>query len=309
MYVNNSLGAFDSDSSNFIVNTTDTETEEDTEEDSEEEEVISEENITIESSEVVELDTFELTVGAIQNLVITKNESKEVSWSVKNTGTISLTNCQFNSLGEFPSWINYTQTKSLAVGEEYKFVFDVNVPEETEPGIYNLGVSAACQETGGSVNFVVEVVTKKLEFNLINVRKTTDEIKITYSLEELSGLEQNVSIGFLLFDLNNEKISEAKDNKTISANSTKRFKILMPFNASLETNASEERLNLLVNLDSEIYSTSVRESIILGRTITGFAIFDRVGTAGSIITLILIVLFLVGAFFMIKKVRKLRKEK
>jgi len=275
----------------------------------EEEEVISEENITIESEEVVELDIFKLTLGAIQNLVITKNESKEVNWSIKNIGTTSLTNCQFRSMGEFSSWINHTEAKNLAVGEEHKFVFDVDVPEETEPGNYSLLVSVGCQETGESINFVVEVITKKLDFNLIKVRKTTDEIKIIYSLEELSGLEQNISMGVSLFDLNNEKISEAKDNKILPANSTERFRILMPINASLETNASEERLNLLVNLDSEIYSTSVQESIILGRTVTGFAIFGRGGTAGNIITLILIVLFLGAAFFIIKKVRKLRKGK
>ncbi len=291
LYANNSLGAFDSATSSFSVESGGT--------------------VVVYSgggggggSSILTKIT-KLTVGEIQNLIVNPKDVKRISWTVKNTGTNFLNDCKFKSIGEFFSWIDYTETKNLAAGEEYEFIFDLYVPKTIGSGVYDFGVALECQEITKSVNFSVEVIEKKLNFDLIKVERIAKEkVKIIYSLEELSGLEQDVELQFLLFGPNNEKAAEVKENEIISANSKEEFEILIPIDSSLEG-----ELNLLINLNSETYSTFVQESIILGAPISGLAIFGESGKTDIFVSIIIIILFLVFAFFIVRRIVKLRKKK
>ncbi len=193
----------------------------------------------------------------------------------------------------------------MAAGEEYEFIFDLYVPETIESGVYDLRVALECQGITKSVNFSVEVIEKKLNFDLIKVERIEKEkVKIIYSLEELSGLEQDIELQFLLFGPDNEKAAEVNEDKIISANSKEEFEILIPIDSSLEG-----ELNLLINLNSETYSTFFQENIILGAPISGFAIFGELGKTDSFVSIIIIILFLVFAFFVVKRIIKLKKKK
>ena len=249
--------------------------------------------------------TTELNVSVIKNLIADPGDTKKISWTIKNTGTNFLNGCKFRSTGGLFSWIDYTEIKNLAAGEEYEFIFDLHVPEEIGSGEYGLGVTLECQGISKSVNFIVEIIEKKLDFDLLKVERIAkDQLKMIYSLEELAGLEQYIELEFLLFDSNNEKAVEVKENKTISANSKKEFEILIPIEPSLEG-----KLNLLVNLNSATYSTFVQESIILGAAITGLAVFRESGKLDNFASIIFITFFLVLVFFVIRRIRASRKKK
>lgn len=302
LYVNNSLGVSDYQSSAFSV---------DTPAPSSLGEETSSEGITGEATTQF-VETVKLTAQTIPGLTMNPNETRELTWTVKNVWSGSLQECNFESIGKFYSWINHTEIRTLDSGEEHGFVFDIIVPEETELGEYNLGVSLKCPGTGKSGLFIVDVVEKTLGFELIGVQRVSeDEVEVVYSLEELSGSEQNIELRFLLIDSTDKTISEVEETKTLLADSEEEFETLIPINVSLislgeNESLEDSELNLLINLDSEVYSFSVRERIVLGAPIGGFAIFGEGGfiNAGSVIILVVFVLFLVGVFLVARQLRK-----
>ena len=238
----------------------------------------------------------ELFLGSISDMLVNPGDSKKLSLNSKNSGTAFLNDCKLNGIGGYSSWISSSGTKSLNVGEDYDFSFDVNIPEQTAPGKYTISVSLECQEITKNVDFNVEIMEKKIGFNLIKIEDIgNNQIKISYSLEELSGKEQDVELQFLLFDASEEKVGEIKESKPINANSKADFETLMPVDRLLEG-----ELSLLVNINSEEYSSFVEENVVLGRA-TGFAILNG-GNGDKIVSAVLIILFLIFAFFVVKRI-------
>ena len=297
LYANNTLGSSDFDSSGFSVDTSSGDT------------------VVVSSGggggggsskTIIQTQdgTIELIVGEISDLIVNLKDIKKISWSVKNTGTNFLNDCKVKGEGGYASWIFSEEVKNLAAGEEQDFIFNLNIPEIIEAGKYDLIVSLVCQEVSEFSNFVVEIIEKKLGFELVEVeRNIENQVKIIYLLEELSGLEQEVEIQFLLFDFNDEKVAEVKEIKKVPANSKQEFEILIPIDSSLEG-----ELNLLVNLNSETYSTFFQENIILGSSISGFLIFGE-ADSDDVFSGAFIILFLVFAFFMVRRILKHRKKK
>jgi hypothetical protein len=289
LYANNTLEAFDSKNSSFTVDT----------------------SPSLPSGNgggssggggtYIPLESYKIECENISSLTINKGGIKKIlSWNVKNNGTSFLNECTFRSLGKFSSWIDYTETKGLAEGEVYTFVFDVNIPEEIEPGNYALEVLLDCQETNVSVSFNVNVIEKRLDFVLIDVvRKGEESVKVTYSIKDIFGEDQEIEVQFLLFDLDGKQVAEVNEYKTILANSKQEFETFIPINKFLEG-----ELSLLANLNSETFSTFVQESVILGSPISGFTVFDRLGGRDNIVSVALVILFLGFTFFIIRKIRK-----
>ena len=245
--------------------------------------------------------TTELTVDPIFGFIANPGESKTITWGIKNTGTIFLNDCGFESFGDHSSWVSGKETKSLSAGEEYEFVFDLNIPEGIGSGSYELGVVSNCKETSGSTKFNVEIIEKKLQLELLEITRENGRVRINYLLEEFSGIDQNVDLEFLLFD-GNEKVAELLESKSISANSKNEFESFINVGSSLEGN-----LNLLINLNSEVYSTFLQENIILGSKITGFTVFGNLVTGDSIIGYVMIFLFFIFAVVIIKRIFNFRK--
>ena len=239
----------------------------------------------------------ELSLGSVSDILVNSGGSKKLSLNAKNSGTTFLNDCKLKGTGGYGSWISSIGTKSLNVGEDYDFSFDINIPGQTESGKYAMSVSLECKEATKNAEFNVEIMEKKIGFNLIKIEDIrNNQIKISSSLEELSGKEQNVELQFLLFDASKEKVGEVKENKLLSANSKLDFETIMPIDKSLEG-----ELNLLVNINSEEYSSFVEESVVLGRA-TGFAILGGQGNRDKALSAILIILFLIFAFFVIRKI-------
>ena len=241
-----------------------------------------------------------LDVGAISSIVVSEGGIKKTnSWKVKNTGSSFLNSCRFKSQGEYASWITKTETKGLSAGEEYTFVFDVNIPENVADGVYGLDVFLDCQEINKTTSFNVDIKGKTLDFKLINVERVDDKnVSVKYTIKELFGEEQNIELQFLIFDLDNKKEAEIKEIKVISGNSEEEYTTLIPIREDLEG-----ELSLLVNLNSETYSSFVQENIVLGKGVSGFSVFGGLGGKNTWLSVFLVVLFLVFAFFIVRRIR------
>lgn len=247
--------------------------------------------------------TTRLTVNSISGFIADPGESKTIIWKVKNTGTSFLNDCVFESFGDHLSWISGEGTESLSAGEEYGFIFYLNIPEDIEFGSYELGVVLNCKEISNLTRFNVEIIEKKLQFDLLEIVRENDEIvRVSYSLEELSGINQEVSLEFLFFK-GNEKVAETLESKFILANSKNEFESFINVDSSLEGN-----LNLLINLNSETYSAFVQENVILGASISGFVTFEDLIEGNFFISYVLIALFFIFAVIIIRRIFRFRNH-
>ncbi len=245
-----------------------------------------------------------LEVGSISNMIINPGENKKLTLSIKNAGLSFLNSCKIIGSGDYSGWIQSSESKKLGGGESSEFLFSLNVPNDAKAGKYTIGINIECSETKETISFDTEIIEKKLNFNIIGVtREKEDNVKVRYSIDEMSGVKQNVEMQFLLFNSDNQKIAEVKDAKTITENSTGEFEVLIPINPSIEGD-----FNLLININSETYSTFVQESVVLGTPVSGFAIFQRDAGTDNIIAGVIIVLFLVFVFFMVWRIIRLKNR-
>jgi hypothetical protein len=252
-----------------------------------------------------------LDASEISTLSLNQGSSQKATTVVTNTGTKSLFSCVVRPMGEFDSWILFSEEATdINIDEQNEFSFDVTVPEETEEGSYSLKVSIGCSEVFVEREFTVNVEKKKLEFEVISADRTRDDrVRVLYSLEELAGEDQDVTFTFFLVDANNIEVGRVEVNQSIDANSTDEFRINININESLlpineTTNETlESELALNVNFNSQIYSSSIQEKVLIGAPIGGFAVFEDIG-AGEIIISLAVVLVLVFIFVFARRMRK-----
>ncbi|MEK6875137.1 MAG: hypothetical protein AABX30_00450 [Nanoarchaeota archaeon] len=243
-----------------------------------------------------------IEIEKLSSIIVGPGEEKKLSLNIKNAGNGFLNDCKLSGIGEFSSWVSSSGTKGLSAGEKIVFDFTLKVPKDINAESYDVGLAVICSEIQGNTYFAAETLEKKLKLELIKVeRRGSDNVRVLYSIEELSGVEQNVDIEFLLFDFNNQKVAEVKDIKKIPPNSRLEFENLMPIDKSLSG-----ELNLLINLNSEVYSTFVQENVLLGAT--GLAIFGNTGSSDILISILIITLFLIFAFYIIRRIFSHKKR-
>jgi len=295
VYASGSSGSA-SDSSEFSIDLPSSSTEEEEEEFESTVQVPVTASASAESAKVTQI-----TASDISEFKLTPGGARQVRLIVKNTGTEPVSACALKFGADSASWISVLEESiNLNTGDSHEFIFVVNVPEDTEDGSHSFSASTECSETSAAKEFTLNVERKKLEFDVIDAQRTrTDRVRVVYSLEELTGEDQNVSVHFSILDSGNKEVANFSENKTIDANSTDEFNINIPVNESLEGNFS-----LSATVNSEVYETSVLEPIILGAPVGGFAVFGEGLGTGSILVLVIVVFALAVAFFVARRMRK-----
>jgi|SRR3989338_5554134 len=249
--------------------------------------------------------TTELNLPEIQSFTAVPGSIHEINWNIINSGTEPVTTCVLTSEGDFSSWVsNSDDSVNLNSGDTHEFSVLVSIPEDTEDGAYTLVVSVGCSEVSSSKEFVLNVEKQKLNFEIIDAQRTrVDRVRVVYSIEELTGSNQDVEVKFLILDSSNNEVANFSQNRSIDANSTDEFSANIPINDSLEGNFS---LSAVAN--SEVYTTTVLEPITLGTPVGGFAIFGQGLGTGSIVVFVVVVLALVVVFFVARRMRKTGKS-
>lgn len=249
------------------------------------------------------LPSSKLSIDEIPSLILDSGESDKIILKIKNSGFRFLNDCKIKGKGDYSSWISSEDIKGLSAGEEVEFMFTLTMPSKIESELYNIEAEVECQELTQEFGFVVEVLSKKLDINLINVEKGRDLIEITYSLTELYGQDQEVEVEILLFDINNERVAELTETKSVSASSNQEFEAILPI-----ADVPDGNYNLLINANSDISSGFLQEEVILGSSrVGGLAIFSDDGTPGSFFTVFLIGIFVLFAILIVRRIVKLKK--
>jgi hypothetical protein len=246
----------------------------------------------------------DMTLQAIKTPVVNPGESADLNLIVTNIGEVALTKCSLNAGGDYSSWISASdETQDIAVNEVAVFAFSADVPEGTEDGNYAIPLSVKCAEKVKSSEFSVDVMLKRLDFNVTNVERTRkDRVVVTYELTELLNQDQTAQLEFFLYDENSTEAGNASVNQTLSANESREFSTNIPINASLEGN-----ITLSASLNSQEYSASVSEPITLGAPTGFFVLGDDLGTTGNVLAIVILIAAGVAAFFFIKR-KKMPKK-
>jgi len=248
--------------------------------------------------------TAKLTISKLSGVIGDAGEGKMISLKIKNDGLKFLNKCKLITNKESSSWIYSTVMEDIGPGQTKDFIFDLNIPEFIDSGEYAIPLIVQCEEINKTINLSITILEKKINFEIIKFeREGKDKLKTRYYLEELSGVEQNVELQFLLFDEDNEKVAEMAETKTISPNSKEEFETVVPIDVYLRGN-----LKLLVNMNSEIYSNTIEDELILGPPGTGLAIFGESGDGENLIIFFMLLGCGAFAFFMIRRIWRLKKK-
>ncbi|MCX6749370.1 MAG: hypothetical protein NTW17_01325, partial [Candidatus Pacearchaeota archaeon] len=264
---------------------------------------VSEEQIPVTTTEE-EPEITAISIGEISVQNLNQGDSKSLTLSVQNTGTTSVSSCALT--GDDSGFVSITGSEAMGInaGESAVYSFSLNIPKNANLGAHTVTLSVTCSETGANKEVSVNVLQKKLDFNITNVQRTReDRVRVAYAITELVGENQDVQIFFSIKDAFGLQVANISQNKSIGANKTDDFRVNMPINETLKGN-----LTLSAAFNSQIYSSNVLEPISLGAPIGGFAIFEGLGGTGSIILLVAVVLIIVAIFFIARKMRKSAKR-
>ncbi len=247
-----------------------------------------------------------LSVSEIPLMSLYNGDKKNLEVNVKNSRYLFLDSCHLEATGGYSDWISSSDVRGLAGGEAHNFAFTLAVPEDVEAGNYSLTLNAVCQNDTKVIPLEIEVLERLFVFSLGNVERISDkEIRVSYTLKEASGINQEIKLQFLLFDSSDTKIAESEVTKNISANEEGDFDEII----EIEPSFSGEVL-LLVNLNSDVYSGFVEENVIIGSSISGFAVSGSGVKVDNVLSIFLVMLFCVFAFFVVRRIiRSKRKAK
>lgn len=249
----------------------------------------------------------QLSASDIPSTDIVQGNSKNIDFSVQNTGTTSLTGCALQVTGNSASWFNVSNgSEALSAGQSATFTFGANVPLNASVTSYTATAAVDCAETSASKDFTINVLQNKLNITILGVRRNKlDNVEVSYSLADLIGQDQNVSVMFDIVDANGTEVGNASANDSLSANDTKNFQLNVPVNASANGNMS-----LTGTFGSEQFSTTVLEPILLGAPVSGFTIGGLdFGTTGGYAAIGGLAVVIVLLFFGIRYKKKIRKKK
>lgn len=246
-----------------------------------------------------------LEIIQIPNLIVSLGETKQMVLGVKNTGTMFLNDCKVKGKGSNADWISSEGVRGLSAGEEHDFIFTLTVPLVLEAGEYNLSVGLDCVGYNKTISFIAEIIKKDLAVNLVSAeREKADELKLIYSLTELSGYEQNIEVEIVLFGYNNERAAELAETRIIGVGSKQEFETILTIPESLVGS-----FNLLINAVSDTGSAFMQEEIILGSSgVGGLAILDNAGT-DTLFSIILAVIFIIFVILIARRILRLRGQK
>jgi len=245
-----------------------------------------------------------LTFEPIPSFIGVPGKTKRLSLGVKNSGLSFLNDCSLKGSGLNSDWIFSSVIHKIGGGESTSFDFSLDLPEYLQPSTYNLSIGINCIETSKQTSFSFEVIEEQIVFELISAERDGNSgIRVQYSLKDFSKVDQDVEIQFLLYDSFNEQVAELTEVVSLDSGSEEQFEVIIPVGQSLSGS-----FNLIVNLNSEEYSSFVQESLVLSKGVSGLAIFDFEGNRSNTLIFVFGALFLIFAVFMVVRIVNLRKR-
>lgn len=241
--------------------------------------------------EITDLGTFDLRRGG----------SEIVNLEIINSGNRFLNGCKLSVVGPIADWISTEQVNSISPGEKSDFFLAVNVPNDAESGIHSSTIIVECKEFRKTTSLNVNVLSSNFDFIVLSSVKDGLKLVTTYSLKENTGKDQQIKLGYKLFNPQGIQVTEGVEEVFLGANQIeeKILEISLPKETDGVFTISFEVFDGSENFDLDY-------SVPLTGAITGFAISEDNLKTLSLFSVILLVLagFVVAVKFVQKHYAK-----
>jgi hypothetical protein len=193
-----------------------------------------------------------------------------LSLEVFNGGDKFLNNCKLFGTGDFEDWISSSQVEDLSSGQKIEYIFNLNIPLDVDSGRYSSDILISCDEASEKVNLEIDVKGLDFEILILSSKKIGNKLSVTYSIEEFSGTEQEISIIYSL--INSEDIVVHTGEEKVILESGKNNEFTLEFELPKDSIGEFELVFEASNGLDEI--TEKMNLVLSDRGLSGFAISE-----------------------------------
>jgi hypothetical protein len=237
----------------------------------------------------------------VPQVLIRPGFSENIAFVLSNTGNKFLNNCTILGQGQYSSWISRSNTFSLSPGEKTSIGVSVAVPRETISGEVSAELIVQCNEFGLPIILPLNIIAADFEFDFLSYEREGANLKINYSITDLTKKGIDVSIEYSLLDFDN--ISRAKGKGAISVQPGLHEDYSLIFELPKD---SFGEFTLLFNVSTVRDSFQTSKIIFLPSSqATGLAISDSNKRTLSVLGVALLVL---ACAFLVWRICKKRKS-
>jgi len=238
--------------------------------------------------------TGELELSNIGDIISRQGDKKTLFLNVKNIGGIFLNKCKLKIRGEISSWIYSDQIEGIAPGQNFDFVFDLNIPEGIEKGDYLGELEISCDEFNESQEIKVIIAGGLQLIEIKEIKHEKQGLEVSYSFDNSGIIGEEVSVEIWITDDQGTEIKRYMDSFSINRDEVIERNILIDIPSDLIGIYS---VYFALSSDLENY---VKQNIVLGKAVSGgFAVFDT--TTGKVVGYVVFGLMVLGILYFVFK--------
>ena len=205
-----------------------------------------------------------------------------------------INNCRLRIVSILQQFIKNEQAKGLSPGERFKFILEINIPNNAEIGRFNADLTIQCDEGEKSTPLELLIYRNSFEATLVNYEREADKLRIIYILEEFAQKNHEILLQYELFDAKQLLVSKGEEKIKLNAGERREntLNIEMPKGIVGE-------FDLKIILTDDTATNELKEKLDLTGKLTGFTVSDENRRTLSIFGIILtsgIILFFLSRF-------------
>jgi len=211
-----------------------------------------------------------LSLSSLKDVSIKRGESEFLNLEVFNGGDKFLNNCKLFGTGIFENWISSSQVEDLSSGQKIDYIFNLNIPLSVESGKYSSDILINCDEVSETVNLNVEIGGLDFEILILSSKKIGNKLNVDYSIEELSGIGQEITIIYSL--VNSEGVITYAGEEIVDLEFGKKNEFVLEFDLPKNSIGEFELIFEASNGVDKI--TEKMNLVLLDKGLSGFAISE-----------------------------------
>ncbi|MEK6858739.1 MAG: hypothetical protein AABX53_02390 [Nanoarchaeota archaeon] len=239
-----------------------------------------------------------LGYGPLPDLTIRSGYSVNLSLQLINQGNRFLNNCTLEGGGIYRDWIVGRDLVSISPGEHRDYAFSLSLPRSLSSAEHIIGLVVSCSELETSIPFPITIIPAEFDFSFDSYARSSEGLRINYSLEDLTGFGNKVSLSYVLYNSALLEVVTGAEVIHLSPNAREAHSFIFELPKD-----SFGEFTIVMQISAEDDHIESKHKIFLsGSTLTGFAISDRNKRTLSIWGIVLVCGFVI--FFVFRYLRK-----
>jgi hypothetical protein len=212
-----------------------------------------------------------LNVSAPNPFYIKRGQTGMFEVRAVNNGQRFLNQCYLRFSGDFARYLNASGESSFSSGQSYTYDVAVALSSSVVPGQYSAQGSIVCSDYSSPFSVNVVVTPTEFDFRMSNYTRSADLLLVRYSLEELVGRTQSLTINYVLTNIDGDVVTDGRFETSLRPNALRNdvLEIVLPKDAFGE-------FSLQLQVDNGRESLGVERPVFLSSAgVTGLVISDE----------------------------------